>query len=96
MTAHARQVLGDCRTALRLLEEEKDLQRWRIHWVAALALVWAVGHVLDKMDGSDAAIAAAARAAYKNWKSQSRFYITNEHACFLKHLQRYGEVIAPF
>jgi hypothetical protein len=93
MTAHASQVLADCRTALQLLEEEKDLQRWRIHWVAALALVRAVGHVLDKMDGSDA---AAARAAYKNWKSQSRFYITNEHACFLKHLQRYGEVIAPF
>ena len=48
MTQHARTVLDDCRLALQLLEEETDPQRWRIHWVAALALVRAVGHVLDR------------------------------------------------
>ena len=52
MTARARIVLEDCRLALQLLEEETDLRRWRLHWVAAVALVRAVGHVLEKVDGA--------------------------------------------
>lgn len=71
MMTRAQTVLDDCRVALQLLEEEKDLQRWRVHWVAALALVRAVGHVLDKVDGADPAIGAAAREAYKRWKSRA-------------------------
>ena len=47
------EVLEDCRMALTLLEEERDYRRWRVHWAAAVALVRAVGHVLDKVDGKD-------------------------------------------
>ena len=83
MTARARNVLEDCRTALRLLEDEKDLQRWRIHWVAALALIRAVGHVLGKVDGADPATAALAKAAYKKWKSDAP-----EHEIFREFIER--------
>jgi hypothetical protein len=83
MTQHARTVLNDCRTALQLLEEETDLQRWRIHWVAALALIRAVGHVLDKVDGRDPQVSAAARAAYKKWKSEAP-----EHEIFREFVER--------
>jgi hypothetical protein len=83
MTARARKVLDDCRVALQLLEEETDLQRWRIHWVAALALVRAVGHVLEKVDGADAAISGIANAAYKRWKSTAP-----EHEIFRQFIER--------
>lgn len=83
MTTRARQVLDDCRIALLLLEEEKDLQRWRIHWVAALALIRAVGHVLDKIDGVNPKIGVAARSAYKQWKSHAP-----EHEIFREFIER--------
>lgn len=69
MTSRAREVLGDCRVALSLLETETDMQRWRVHWAAAVALVRAVGHVLEKVDGSDPAVKEAAALAFKCWKS---------------------------
>lgn len=69
MTATARQVLDDCKIALSLLEDEADLARWRVHWVAALALVRAVGHVLQKVDGRDADIRKASDDAFRRWKS---------------------------
>lgn len=68
MTANARRVLQDCRVALSLLEEEKALFRWRIHWVAAITLIRAVGHVLDKVDGKNAEIKSIASALFKSWK----------------------------
>ncbi len=83
MTIYARRVLDDCRLALELLEEEEDLSRWRIHWVAALALVRAVGHVLEKVDGQNPCIRALAQAAYKRWKSSSP-----EHAIFREFIER--------
>lgn len=88
MTAKARKVLEDCRVALQLLEEETDLQRWRIHWVAALALVRAVGHVLDKVDGADPALSRAARAAHQKWKGDSI-----EHEIFRKFIERERNII---
>ena len=68
MLTHARNVLGDCHLALELLEEETDSQRWRTRWVGAVALVRAVGHVLDKGDGVDPAARVAVNAAYRKWK----------------------------
>jgi hypothetical protein len=79
----ARQVLDDCRVALQLLEAEKDLQCWRIHWVAALALVRAVGHVLDKVDGADPKIGDEAHAAFKRWKGNAP-----EHVIFREFIDR--------
>lgn len=70
MTYQARQVLDDCRVALALLEEEDDLQRWRVHWAAAVVLVRAVGHVLDKVDCADnPSLREASAAAFARWKS---------------------------
>lgn len=68
MTYAARQVLADCHLALQLLEEEQDLQRWRVHWAAAVALTRAVGHVLDKIDGENPIIKEIAKSAFARWK----------------------------
>jgi hypothetical protein len=56
-TAHAREVLGDCRRVLEVLEADMSTAFWRPRWAGLMALLRAVGHVLDKVDGkvSDAA-----------------------------------------
>jgi hypothetical protein len=69
MTTKAREVLDDCRLALSMLEEEVDARRWRVLWAAAVALIRAVGHVLDKADGADdTVLRQVAAAAFKKWK----------------------------
>jgi hypothetical protein len=83
MTAKARLVLEDCRLALTLLEEETDLPRWRLHWVAAIALVRAVGHVLEKVDGKSQAVRAASQSAFSKWKSDAP-----EHKIFREFIER--------
>jgi hypothetical protein len=74
MTVAAREVLADCRIALELLEQETDLNRWRVHWAGAVALVRAVGHVLDKIDGNDPYVRAAAHGAFLRWKGDDPKY----------------------
>lgn len=51
MALQAREVLADCE--LLLSEFDVTLQRpiWRAQWVALVALLRAVGHVLTKVDG---------------------------------------------
>ncbi len=66
-----------------MLEEETDLQRWRIHWAAAIALIRAVGHVLDKVDGSNPDVRSEANAAFKRWKSEAP-----EHEIFREFIER--------
>jgi hypothetical protein len=83
MTARARLVLDDCRLALQLLEDETDLRRWRLHWVAAIALIRAVGHVLDKVDGKSQAVKAASRTAYARWTGNAP-----EHEIFREFIER--------
>jgi len=83
VTYKAREVLDDCRLALSLLEEETDVQRWRIHWAAAVALIRAVGHVLEKVDGEDPLIKHAAGAAYRQWKSTDP-----KHEIFREFIER--------
>ena len=69
MKAHAaRRVLADCSLAHRMLEDERDVDRWRVVWVGAVALIRAVGHVLDKVDGSEPKLRTASRAAFARWK----------------------------
>ena len=82
MTHKAREVLNDCCVALNMLEEESDLQRWRILWAAAVALIRAVGHVLDKVDGEDQIVKAVAREFYKTWKCDAEHIIFRE---FIEH-----------
>ncbi|NTH46626.1 hypothetical protein G6K98_15970 [Agrobacterium rhizogenes] len=83
MTYKAREVLDDCRVALSMLEDEVDLQRWRIHWAAAVALIRAVGHVLDKVDGRDRYLKKATAAAFKRWKSDD-----DAHEIFREFIER--------
>ena len=69
MTDNARKVMADCEIALELLESEQDLGRLRVHWAGAMALVRAVGHVLDKVDGRNLTLRPLVDAAYSRWKA---------------------------
>lgn len=51
MTTNARAVLQDCEAALGDLRSGATGLLWRTRWVAAVALLRTVGHVLDKVDG---------------------------------------------
>jgi hypothetical protein len=83
MTARARLVLEDCKLALQLLENETDLRRWRLHWVSAIALIRAVGHVLDKVDGKSKAVKDASREAFARWTGAAP-----EHEIFREFIER--------
>jgi hypothetical protein len=66
----ARRVLDDCKTAYDLLEEETDETKFRILWVAGIALARAVGHVLDKVDGNqNEKLKQSIADAYQSWKN---------------------------
>ena len=78
----ARTVLSDCRRAHALLEDCDDAEYWRIHWVAAISLVRAVGHVLRNIDGKDSRIKRAASAAFDEWKQRRR-----ENAIFWEFIE---------
>ena len=47
----ARLVLSDCRVALEQPEHAPDPAAFRVSWAAVVALLRAVRHVLDKVDG---------------------------------------------
>jgi len=93
LTHNAREVLADCHLALQMLEEEQNPQRWRIHWAAGVALVRAVGHVLNKVDGQDPIIRETANRRYKFWNGTSpahrifREFIERERNNLLKEYQ---------
>lgn len=70
MTATARKVLADCRTAYDLLEVESDATRFRVLWVAGVALLRSVGDALHKVDAArDPRIAKAADDAWERVKA---------------------------
>lgn len=53
-----------------MLQDETNPDRFRILWVAGIALARAVGHVLQKVDGeSDDDMRAAVATAYASWKA---------------------------
>ena len=74
MTKAARIVLADCRIALEFLEEEVELEKWRIHWIGAMALIRAVGHVLIKVDGKNKDIYQVANRKYELWKLNDEIF----------------------
>lgn len=82
MTYKARVVLSDCRIALSLLESETDLQKWRILWAGAIALIRAVGHVLDKVDGKNLFIKKIAKDSFLKWK------VEEDHLIFPEFIDR--------
>ena len=63
-------VLNDCHQAWHLLMMDTSPDSFRIHWVAAVALARAVGHVLVKVDAPKGPIwKGAIDKAYARWKS---------------------------
>jgi hypothetical protein len=83
MTTVARQVVADCEIALEMLEAQRDLARWRVHWAGALALLRAVGHVLHKVDGADPKTHRLIDIAYDRWKAQRK-----ENAIFWEFIEQ--------
>lgn len=77
MTYASSEVLKDCLVAYTLLEEEKDLERWRVHWAGAVALLRTIGHVLEKVDGKNLKYKTAVKSAYESWKADRE-----KHAIF--------------
>jgi hypothetical protein len=70
MALLASQVLQDCRLAHAALEEEQDAAMFRVLWVAAIALVRAVGHVLSKVDAQgDPDLRARLDVIWPKWKA---------------------------
>ncbi|MBN8960602.1 MAG: hypothetical protein J0H71_05675 [Rhizobiales bacterium] len=75
----ARRVLADVRQVREKLEDETGWIEWRLYWILAVTLLRAVGHVLDKVDGSESAkLRAVARRHYARWKDCN----AEEHAIF--------------
>jgi hypothetical protein len=71
----ARQVLNDAYRALELLEAEANPIDARIHYFAMIALLRAVGHVLEKVDcASNNALKVASARKYKEMKEQPDDY----------------------
>lgn len=71
-------VLGDCRKALDMIEDVRDEQEFRVHWVALVALLRAVGHVLKKVDAAPgSALQGTVRADWSDWQQNRR-----EHSLF--------------
>src|SRR5262245_48794944 len=64
MTLAARQVLDDCRDALGDLADGVQGPTFRRRWITALALLRAVGHVLDKIDSEKSHLY---RESIRNW-----------------------------
>ncbi len=59
MPRQARIVLQDCEFALRELRSTVNPPQWRTRWVATVACLRAVGHVLQKVDATASPEAAA-------------------------------------
>lgn len=71
-------VLEDCRSALASVEEAETNQQFRLRWVALVALLRTVGHVLHKVDGfSNPDVQREVELAWARWKAHRQ-----EHAIF--------------
>lgn len=70
VTEKARLVLADCEDELRELAGAHEAGAHRRRWFGCLALLRAVGHVLDKVDGTnDAQLAPIIAVHYENLKA---------------------------
>jgi hypothetical protein len=86
----ARLVLDDAReAATRLADRLASGGNWRVDWLATIALLRAVGHVLSKVDGGADRAKAAIEAAWEQWKTDPadaifRDFIEQERNTVLK------------
>ena len=79
----AQDTLDDCRVALQYLEAGRSAADWRVHWVAALALLRAVGHVLKNVDGE--ASDHARKTIDERWRSWKAF--RHDHRIFWEFIE---------
>lgn len=69
-TVHARRVLSDCQEAWDRLELTTNDVEFRLFWVAAVALIRTVGHVLHKVDcEAQPQLQRIAEQHFKSWKA---------------------------
>jgi hypothetical protein len=74
----SRTVLADCQHSIELMEQSSAESDSRIHYVAAIALIRAVGHVLHKVDAiRSELLGRAVDDAYLRWKDDR-----SQHAIF--------------
>ena len=79
MNIQARRVLDDCKDALQELTDDIVGSEWRRRWVACIALLRAVGHVLKEVDGSTSCKMRS--IIEKEWKLYEKDTIFE---CFIK------------
>ncbi len=101
MTVTARKVLCDLQVAHELLESEESAERFRVHWVAAVALCRAVGHVLQKIDSNTSPqLKDAISQTYVAWKAEPEVhhvffeFIEDERNAVLKEYE-FGFLSGP-
>lgn len=83
-TLAARKALDDCKFSFELLKaDNREPQRWRVHWASTVMLLRAVGHVLDNTDKplSDKHRSAIDRA-WNAWKANR-----DENEIFFRFIQ---------
>jgi hypothetical protein len=100
-TLVARDVLEDCETALEMLQVEDSFDKFRVIWVAAIAQVRAVGHVLHKVDGErNPNLKKIIENAFGDWKKEREDnaifwdFIENERNSVLKQYE-FGFLFGP-
>ncbi len=72
----ARQLFGDAHSALIQLQDAVDNPKanWRVPWVAAVAILRGIGHVLKEVDGAnDSEVADFMEKAWSSWKTDPLF-----------------------
>ena len=102
MALTAEAVLKDCEFALACLESEDDRRRFKLLWMAAVAGLRSVGHVLKNVDGAhEPQIKRAAASAFARWKTDrekhkiSWDFIEDERNALLKEARR-GVLAIPY
>jgi hypothetical protein len=85
-TLAAWNVLDDCRNAHRMLNGiDPESSDWRVLWIGCLALLRAIGHVLDKVDsGHSAAAKHSIAKAWSEWKNVHE----KEHGIFRDFIEK--------
>ena len=101
MTTTARKTLRDLQISHELLEIEESIERFRVLWVASIALSRAVGHVLQKVDSNTSPqLKLAISQAYSSWKADPEShqiffdFIENERNSVLKEYE-FGFMSGP-
>ena len=94
-------VLKDCELALEMLQKENSFDQFRIIWVAAIAQIRAVGHVLHKVDGErDPKLKVIIEEIFIEWKNNKVNnaifwdFIENERNSVLKQYE-FGFLFGP-